>query len=336
MDMLTYLQDSSDDESESDKSSLPETAGAEKRIRPSTAIACENLRNKNKVRRRGRIQIISSSKAKDSEIFSRSTPHRRGHWAVHVKISVLTPSPVSIDDRLLQERKRDNVKTFRDLLERRGISGTLVEHEYLHLSLSKQFSLQVAQIEPFVRQLTNLVQHEHSTKLHMDSTSASELRSMCDSGSIDEIILLNEEKSRSFLCWKVQPSVTLRRLVTHVDHVMKSYKQPVFYKPAKFHVSIASFPGNLRDMLTSDFTYFGNVKEAGASEVATTAQHTSTASILNGSEEDDAEEEIEEDSSSSSSESTSAISFRVPINQLKCTVGTTREFAIPLRTNRTL
>jgi len=336
MDMLDYLHDSSDGDSDNEKSSIPETAGAKKRIRPSNAIACESPRNKNKVRRRGCIQIISSSKAKDSEIFSRSIPHRRGHWAGHVKIPILTKPSLSIDDRLLQERKTDNVKIFRDLLERRGISGTLVEHEYLHLSLSKQFSLQVAQIEPFVRQLTNLVQQEDSTQLRMESTSASELRSMCDDGSTDEIILLNEEKTRSFLCWNVKPNVTLRRIVAHIDNVMKCYKQPVFYKPAKFHVSIASFPGNLREILSSEYNFFGEVKDGDASEVVTRAQHTCTSSILNGSEKDYVEDKVEEDDSSSSSESASTTSFLVPVCNLKCTAGTTRAFAIPLRTNRAI
>lgn len=309
MDMLAFLQDSSDDDS--DKPSISETAHAKKPIHSSTTIACESARNKSKVRRRGCVEVISSSKARDSEIFSRSTPHRRGHWAGHVKIPILTKS---LFDASLQRRKSDNVQTFRDLLERRGISGTLVEHECLHLSLSKEFSLQVAQIDSFVRQLANLVQQEHSMQLRIDSMSASELASILDNGSIDEILLLNEEKTRSFLCWTVHPNVTLRRIVAHIDNVMKSYKQPVYYKPAKFHVSIASFPGNLleklnavnHDLANSNIGFFGKLK-------------------------DDKIEDDDESSSSSSSESTCSDSHLVPVNELKCTLGTTKEFTIALK-----
>jgi len=358
MDMLVFLQDSTDDDSDGDNvSNLEMTKAKTKRkkpIHPSTAIACAGTIRKSKVRRRGSIDVISSSKAQDSNIFSRSIPHRRGHWAGHVKIPLLTKassSPSSSftftdDDDLLRARKNNNVKTFRDLLERQGISGTIVEHDYLHLSLSKQFSLQAAHIEPFVRQLTNLVRQEHPTSLRVESMSASELRSIWDTGSINEIVLLNEEKTRSFLCWKVRPNVTLKRIVSHIDTVMKNYNQPVYYKPAKFHISIASFPGNIFEMMDADnddvantnIRHFGthNDDDQFDFQASNKSAYGSPVKKRPLQSRGCAHEEIEEDSLSSSSSSSLDEIFLVPVHELKCTVGTTKEFVIALRSSHEL
>jgi hypothetical protein len=350
MDMLAFLQDSTDDDSDGGKASDLETTKTKtkKPIHPSTAIACASTIRQSKVRRRGSIDVISSSKAQDSNIFSRSIPHRRGHWAGHVKIPLLTkasssPSSFTDDDDLLRTRKNNNVKTFRDLLERRGISGTMVEHDYLHLSLSKQFSLQASHIEPFVRQLTNLVRQEHPTSLRVESMSASELRSIWETGSINEIVLLNEEKTRSFLCWKVHPNVTLQRIVAHVDNVMKNYNQPVYYEPATFHISIASFPGNIFEKLDADdddvannnIRYFGTHNDDDQFNFQVPNKSAYGSSVITRPLQSGgcAHEEIEEDSSSSSSLDEI---FLVPVHELKCTVGTTKEFAIALRSSHEL
>ncbi len=318
MDLLALLEDPTDDESDSGEASISETTKAKRAIHASTTNACESTSKRdNKIRRKGRIDILSSNKAKDSEIFSRSVPHRRGHWAGHVKIPIVTKSLRNQDDSVSfwLQRKSDSVKCFRNLLERRGISGTMVEHEYLHLSLSKQFSLQVAQIESFVRQLSNLVGQEHATSLSIDCPSASELRSLWKNGRIDQTILLNDEKTRSFFCWEVRPNVTLQRIVAHIDTVMKSYKQPVYYQPAKFHISIASFPGNLLQQLDSV-----------NNDAASVRKETPMGS--------DVPEEDEDDDSSSSSESTSSESCFVPVRELLCTMGTTKEYLIPLRESK--
>ena len=78
--------------------------------------------------------------------------------------------------------------------------------------------------------------------LHVETTS---MMVNDEDAAIHEIVLLNEEKSRSFWCWKVYPNATLLRLVGHVDSVLKSYNQPLYYRPAHFHVSTASYPGNI-------------------------------------------------------------------------------------------
>jgi len=348
MDMLAFLQDSTDDDSDSGKTSNP---GATKtRLKEEshtlTTNAYSNTPRRRKVRRRGCIDVIPSSKARDSDIFSRSIPHRRGHWAGHVKIPVLTKlssSPSSATgNKVLRQQKNSCVKAFRDLLEHRGISGTMVEHDNLHLSLSKHFSLQAAHLEPFVRQLTNLVRQEHPMNLCVESITASKMRSMWDTGIINEMVLLNEEKTRSFLCWKVRPNGILQRLVDHVDTVMKSYNQPLYYQPAKFHISIASFPGNVLEMMDAERLDVANssVHEFATREddekfhvpVSNKCVHES--SVTTGRLKIGAcalEEHEEEDSSSTSSSSSLDESCLVPVNELICTLGTTKEFVISLR-----
>lgn len=320
MDLLLLLEDSADEESGIGEVSISETAKTKKAVHPSNRTEHGGIsacRRNNKSRRKGCIDIISSNKAKDSEIFSRSIPHRRGHWNGHVKIPVLTKSTLNHDDSdsSLQKLKRSAVKSFRDLLERKGVSGTLVEHECLHLSLSKQFSLQAAQIESFARQLSNLVGQEHATSLHIDVPSASELISIWNEGRIDQMILLNDEKTRSFFCWEVRPNTTLRRIVAHIDAVMKSYKQPVYYQPAKFHISIASFPGNLLEELDS-----------ASNDPTSVPKETPMGR--------DVPDEDVGDDSSTSSESATCESYLVPVPELRCTMGTTKEYTIPLRESK--
>ncbi|KAG7359457.1 hypothetical protein IV203_034555 [Nitzschia inconspicua] len=168
---------------------------------------------------------ISSSSQVPPETFERSVPHRRGHWAGHVKIPV-TKSLPSLE-------RKQSVQYFRKMLERQGHSGVLVEHESFHISLSKPFSLQVSQIESFVQQLSQrLVQDVREFNVCVDTTGT---------------ILVNEEGTRSFWCWTVHPSPSLMRSVRHVDSVLARYNQPSYYQPAHFHISVASFPGNVVD-----------------------------------------------------------------------------------------
>jgi len=295
----------------------------------------ENIENKrvkkgassgrNKLRRRGSIDVIQSSEVQHSDFFSRSVKHRRGHWAGHIKISVpIIPSssPLSSENSL-RNWKKHSVKRYRKLLELKGISGTIVEHDILYTSLSKYFSLQVSQIESFTRRLADLIQQEHSMNLYIEPMSRT------GDEDIDQMVLMNEEKTRSFWCWKVHPNATLLRLVAHVDAVLKIYNQPTYYRPARFHVSIASFPGNVleksvsNDELTSmDRSYCRRKAENRSSppiDVMTTTTNNSRIDIGNNSE------------GSSSSSSSFDESVIVPVHELLCTFGTTKNFVFKLR-----
>jgi hypothetical protein len=226
-----------------------------------------------KKRKRGCVSIVPSSQAPTS-LFTRSVPHRRGHWSGHVMVPVTCFSSKTIERSILKFQKR---------LEKQGFSGTIVRHDQIHLSLSKSFSLQLGCIDSFVQQLTTRLTHERSTRCFVD-------RSMCSSGGD---VLVNDEKTRSFWGWRVvQPNATLTRLVRHVDAVLKSYNQPSYYDPPIFHISLASFPGNVCDL------------------------------------EEDEEEEDEEDSSDDDDDDESDY---IQVNLVQCKFGTNKNYVIGLQ-----
>jgi hypothetical protein len=52
-------------------------------------------------------------------------------------------------------------------------------------------------------------------------------------------VLVNDAKTRWFLCLCVKDNAQLTRLVTHVDKAMATFHQPPYYQPPIFHISIA-------------------------------------------------------------------------------------------------
>jgi hypothetical protein len=336
MDLLPSIDDSSDDDDD-DGSSSNGCDGTKRTytcVEKKTETKTAGLgRNRNKIRRRGSIDIIHSSAAQHSEFFSRSIPHRRGHWSGHVKIPLLMKTPSTSSETSsyvvsLQKWKKHSVERFQKLLERRGISGTVVEHDDLYISMSKYFSLQVPQIDTFARRLADLVRQEHYMNLFVD---------------IDEIVLMNDEKTRSFWCWNVYPNATLRRLLAHVDTVLKLYNQPIYYQPARFHVSVASFPGNILeklapdnnsdddddddDVLDKDRKHCQNTNKNNYSSRSINTTTTTPTTTTNDSCVDKGNDE----ESSASSSSFDDESIVAPVHELLCTFGTTKKFIIKLR-----
>lgn len=171
-----------------------------------------------KKRRRGCISIITAGKASPSA-FERSIPHRRGHWAGHIMVPVRCFSRGSIHHSVL---------TFQRQLEEHGYSGSVVEHEERHLSLSRCFSLQAGNVEPFAQKLTERLSKVRSTRLYIDRRGE---------------MLVNDEKTRTFWGWKVQSNSVLRSIVSHVDDILRQYNQPPYYENPAFHISLCSFAG---------------------------------------------------------------------------------------------
>jgi len=340
MDLVALIGDSSDDDD--DGSNGGYCCGTEEgedyeSIEKKTAKKAAGS-GRNKLRRRGSIDVIQSSEAQHSDFFSRSVPHRRGHWAGHIKISVpmIPSSSPSSSEISLRKWKKRSVKRFQQLLELKGISGTIVEHDILYTSLSKHFSLQVSQIESFTRRLADLVRQEHSMNLYIEPTSRT------GDDDIDQMVLMNEGKTRSFWCWKVHPNATLLRLVAHVDAVLKIYNQPTYYRPARFHVSVASFPGNIleksvgNDEMTSmDRSHCRRKAENRSSSppIDTTMMTTnnSRADISNDIRNDIGNDIGNDSDGSSSSSSSFDDSVIVPVHELLCTFGTTKKFIFKLR-----
>lgn len=218
MDLLHMIDSSSESEEEKSdsKRKLDQTEenANSKSINRRQRIESPNHFDK-KIPKKGSITIVDASKAPPS-LFKRSIPHRQGHWAGHVMIPVKSFSPSFI---------RSSIRKFKNRLELHGYSGIVVEHNEIHISLSKHFSLQSSNLDSFVQQLKRRLEKERPTKLFVDNSGD---------------ILVNDERTRSFWGWSVQPNTALRRILSDVDSVLQQYNQPMYYENPIFHISLAS------------------------------------------------------------------------------------------------
>jgi 2'-5' RNA ligase len=233
MDLLSSLQSSSSSDSEGeDTKSENEVSGKRgtKRSLAERDVAAtpgdRNIRNHSNIsversKARGTVSLIPTSQA-PPDLFVRSTPHQRGHWSGHILVPIASWSHSSTIAQ--------SIRTFQKYLERQGHSGVLVQHDHLHLSLSRPFSLHLAQLESFFDQLSKRLAHVPATTLYVDRTGG---------------VLVNYEKTRSFWGWKVQPNQILRSILGHIDAVLQNYNQPKYYDTPIFHVSLASFAGHV-------------------------------------------------------------------------------------------
>ena len=168
-----------------------------------------------------------SSEVMPSDTFDRTVPHIRGCWAGHIFLSISDENPDGEWSKLAAEA----TKRFIVALEKVGWSGTVVSHSELHLSLSQPFFLQIASIESFQRELRLALLHVRAVVLEVE----------------EEVILSNDEGTRSFFAWKLKNNPSLRHIVSQVDSVMLKYKQQAYYSPPIFHVSLASVRGKPPD-----------------------------------------------------------------------------------------
>ena len=323
MDLLNYDDDNDDDEDE-DKDKDESTnhcmgaAESNKCNNQSTPVATGSnnqhvLRTRKRPRESSSLTIVSSDEAPPN-LFERIVPHRRGHWSGHVVV----PISQSHSNRTTSSHAaiQQSIQDFYQLLQDHEFTtGTIVQHSHYHLSLSKYFSLQLAFIDSFVQKLTRRLATERSTRALLVQQHGRPL----------ECILVNDEKTRSFWCWKVQSNPVLLRILHHVDACLKEYGQPAYYHPPLFHISIASFDGDLSSLVP--------LAESRRQERATKMDITTTAKDdpENKGEGDDDDDEQEEDSESDDDDSTNTLdSNLIKIDRLVCKFGTTKTYTIPL------
>jgi len=149
------------------------------------------------------------------------------------------------------------------------LNGDATKHRSkLHVSLSRPFYLQNQSIEPFLKDLQNLIQRSILQPLIVRipvyvNTQDDSLDIMSTVNYTE--ILTNDEQTRSFLTLPIlqddppppvvglgetvqQPTTTavvgLQSLVKLIDSVMVKYGQKVYYQDPKFHISIASWKFN--------------------------------------------------------------------------------------------
>ncbi|KAI9227229.1 MAG: hypothetical protein DHS80DRAFT_31949 [Piptocephalis tieghemiana] len=148
----------------------------------------------------------------------RSFPHIKGNWAIHIHIPV-QPSEdmLSVEQPLLEHIEK--------------ISGTT--HPTLHsspssersISLARIFTLQIHQIDPFLRQLRQLLQDVEPCSVAFDA---------------DPCILANDTNTRFFLCHRIRHGAhQLSKMVQQVDEAVKIFGHEPYYTPPIFHSSFA-------------------------------------------------------------------------------------------------
>ena len=210
----------------------------------------ESWRRPKKRQREGTVEINWNPRHEEA-LFVRTTPHIRGNWAGHVFVKVdIEQGGNDCDDEDEEETSkldamvRRSLGRLRQSLEDCGWSGTIHPHlnpcdvhKGLHISLSRPFFLQLASIPSFVATLKEKLSLEQSTTLTVLK---------------EEMILTNDEGTRSFWCWSVSSTPTILRILSHVDCVMQQYNQPVYYKPPRLHVSVGSIRGRVPDLSQRD------------------------------------------------------------------------------------
>jgi hypothetical protein len=246
------------------------------------------MSNPCKTAKRGRVELIESSETKEvSDIFIREVPHTRGNWSGHVFVKI--PS--------FGRSARCAVQAFCSCLEEAGWSGTVLSHaSNLHLSLSRPFFLQQSSIEALVRSLEQRLTHERSTQLVVTG----------------EKLLVNDSRTRSFWCWSLSSNSSIRRIICHVDTVLREYQQPTYYESPEFHVSLASLPGNVEEILRRH-QHLGDID----------ASHGTTQEATNDNGSDDKDDD---------EDSTSDGPLVVTIEHVHVTFGTMKSFRIDLMT----
>ena len=161
-----------------------------------------------------RVEIISAVS------FERLIPHTRGNWIGTVVCQVKKKSCAAAT----------SVEAFRRQLEQFKWSGdTVVAHDDLHVSLSRPFALQLANIDPFVSELRRELLGLPTTNLSI----------------MGHAVFMNDTATRSFWCWSLSSNAIILRILQAIDLILAKYHQPPYYQPPHFHVSTASIAGTL-------------------------------------------------------------------------------------------
>lgn len=279
MDVLLAGYGSSSSDEEVENQQQDDRSQEERRtasLNTASAVVHQDSAAQTKRELAGSVQIVPAGTAQ-STLFVRSVPHVRGNWAGHVFLQIQGGNQ-------WRRQTKKSVERFRQRLQGAGWSGPLVVSEGLHVSLSRPFFLQLASIENFVKQLKQRLASERQLMLTVTN---------------QERLLVNEEQTRSFLCWSVA-APSLLRLIHLVDGVLENYQQPKYYESPQFHVSLASVPGNVESLLQED-------RCAG----------------------EDSHESSSEEASDSTSEECHH-HWHVPVSCLHCSFGTTKLYRIDL------
>lgn len=142
----------------------------------------------------------------------RSFPHVKGNWATYVYVSGM--EGLLSDFELLQKDIH---------LKCTDVSIPLERIEDPHLSLSRVVTIKYDWIQPLMTSLKTSLAPFPKFKIRFK----------------DMHILLNEEKTRTFICLGLdQSDRILKDLVSVVDANLAEFDLPAFYAQPKFHISL--------------------------------------------------------------------------------------------------
>ena len=243
---MDLLQDYGSENSSSDEEGPPPPASV-----TSIHDDDDNRSQPNKKRKnRKAIEIVSFQNVSPSTIFVRSVPHIPGNWAGHLFCPVPNDSSGWHTDIMTESVLRFQQHLENDFGEFGGTqiishvppnennARTLPTIIPMHLSLSRPFALQLSSLESFVTKLQQRLQHLPATTLRVHPTA--------------ERILVNDDRTRSFWTWPVDANPTLMAILEEIDAVLQAYKQPTYYDPPLFHISLASVVGDLEAISTKN------------------------------------------------------------------------------------
>mmetsp|Transcript_20795 Transcript_20795/g.37775 ORF Transcript_20795/g.37775 Transcript_20795/m.37775 type:complete len:273 (+) Transcript_20795:152-970(+) len=260
--------------------------GAQQATQPASRAAALIDDDAPKKTARGKVTLMDSTEAKASDLFVREIPHSRGNWAGHVFVQI--PSIPSS----FRRRANLSVASFCSCLENAGWTGMVISHtSNLHISLSRPFFLQQSSIDSFVHSLQQRLCYERGTNLLVKG----------------EKLLVNDNGTRSFWCWSLTSNPCVQRILECVDQVMLEYKQCTYYEAPEFHVSLASLPGSVEQLLLE--------RRVAAEGVSPDAKEGDTASEDESSDDDNTDGPL-----------------IISLDHIDVTFGTTKSFRIDLKT----
>ena len=253
----------------------------------------------------------------------------------------------------ISRRVRKSTINFKTWLEDRGHTGYIMEHDdpsHLHISFSKYFSISIANIEPFMKQLESLIRDAKLTRTRITVSCGGDVGSCSSSSSNSAVnstdrdsgnnsrfdntnkrsptILVNDERTRSFWCWgatTTRNNETLVRLVNLVDTILRRYNQPTYYQPPTFHVSIASFAGDLTDEILQQKTNGSHTNDEKKDHAETGSSSSQQIYRDEVKRTDNDEGDYDDDDDDDDEDS-----IVVTVDRIVCTFGTTKEFVINL------
>lgn len=231
MDLLNHYDDS---ESENEQ-------GIEKE-KPLKRTSVDRIESSKK-QKRGKVTLIQPHESSHKNLFERRQPHIQGNWAGHVFITIPKKFAAVLESQ--QQRAAD---WWKDCLEGDDWTGPMLLHKQagaddssfsgMHVSLSRPFYLQRGSIDSFVNTLRERLKYTEKGCFRLQYGGTK--------------LLTNDENTRTFLVWPIRDSDGfLTALVKDVDAVLERYGAPLYYRPAQFHVSVASIPRGSSDTVIS-------------------------------------------------------------------------------------